>query len=352
MASAEWGTDRPVTDLLLSAGHEFDFFQAVRLLERTSRDRRQVGLTAEPAAEVVRFHAEPSLAFPASAIAKIEKNSAGPPHMVVTFLGLMGCKGALPDYYTELAADELHDGKPALADFLDLFNHRLISLFYRAWEKHHFVVGYERAHGSEGKEDAFTSYLFALIGMGTKGLHQRLAVPDESLLRYAGLLAQRPHSASALASMLRDYFAVPVRVEQFRGVWHMLEEQDLCRLGANRSSSQLGLGTVAGDAVWNCQAQIRVSFGPLHLDDFQEFLPDGTAFRRAASLIQLFTGDGLQFEIQPVLMADEVPSCTLIDSGEGPRLGWSGWLKTQPFEVDAGEAVFGQRELDGIGGAA
>jgi type VI secretion system protein ImpH len=352
MASPKWGTDRPVTDLLFASGYQFDFFQAVWLLARASRHGHDVCSAAEPAAEAVRFHTQSSLAFPASAVAEIKSGSGGPAHMTITFLGLTGTKGALPTYYTELAEEQRWHGDTALADFLDVFNHRLISLFYRAWEKHHFVVGYERARYSGSKEDTFTSCLFHLVGLGIRSLRGRLPLPDECLLRYAGLLAQRPHSASALASLLRDYFGVPVGIDQFRGAWHALEEQDLSRLGADHSSSQLGLGTVAGEAIWTRNAKVRISFGPLSRRQFQDFLPDGNAFRRAASLIRLFLGDSIRFDIRPVLKAAEVPHAELIDNSGGPRLGWSGWLKTREFTEDAGEAVFGARELDQLRGAA
>jgi type VI secretion system protein ImpH len=344
MASPHWGTDRALAALLFSAGWEFDFFQAVRLLARVNRERKPVGFTAAPQDEIVRFRAKNSLSFPPSEVDSIAENVGGPPSMTVTFLGLIGCHGALPMEYTEMAIDQLCNGEGAFSDFLDLFHHRLLSLFYRAWEKHHFLVQFERAAGEGSGDDLFTGYLFDLVGMGFAGLRGRLPFRDQALLPYAGLLGQQPHSASALAGILRDYFGLPVAVEQFRGLWHTLEEQDLCILGEEGLSSCLGMGALAGDAVWNLQALIRVRFGPLTLKQFQDFLPDGRAFRRAAALIRLFIGDTLDFEIQPVLLASAVPWCELTDDG-APRLGWSGWLKTETFTADADDVVFGKREL-------
>ena len=236
-------------------------------------------------------------------------------------------------------------GDRALSDFLDIFNHRLISLFYRAWEKHHFRIGYERAHRARSapgsNDDPFTWYLYNLIGMGTDGLCRRLPFSDQVLLRYAGLIAQRPHSATALAGILRDYFGVPVEIAQFQPRRHRLEEQDLCRPGPETVSNQLGMGAVAGDAVWNAHAAFRVRIGPLSLAQFREFLPDGQAFRKATALVRLFAERSLEFDIQPVLKAPEVPFCELTrDEKTAPRLGWLGWLKVKSFERDAGDAVF------------
>jgi type VI secretion system protein ImpH len=177
--------------------------------------------------------------------------------------------------------------------------------------------------------------------MGTEGLRGRLPLRDQALLRYAGLLAQRPHSAAALAGILRDYFGVPVEIEQFVAHRHRLEPEDLCRPGDQSTSSQLGVGAVAGDAVWNVQSAFRVRIGPVSLVRFRDFLPDGEGFRQAAALVRLFAERGLEFDIQPILQAREVPFCQLTrDHRSAPRLGWCGWLKVREFEKDAGDAVF------------
>jgi type VI secretion system protein ImpH len=327
--------------LLFAAGFEFDFFQAVCLLARLRRELKPVGAGAMPRTEVVRFRARNSLDFPASAIHSIEEDSGGPPYMTVAFLGLTGPKGTLPTHYTELAMEREHAGDRALTEFLNIFNHRLISLFYRAWEKHHFTVGYERAQGHAAAEDPFTWYLYTLIGMGTEGLRGRLPFRDQALIRYAGLFAQRPHSSTALAGILRDYFGAPVEIEQFVPKRHRLEPEDLCRPGEMSVSNQLGVGAVAGDSVWNAQSAFRVRIGPLSLARFRDFLPDGEGFRHAAALVRLFAERSLEFDIQPVLKAEEVPFCELTrDRSNGPRLGWLGWLKVREFKDDAGDAVF------------
>jgi type VI secretion system protein ImpH len=341
MASASWGTDRSIAELLYAAAFEFDFFQAVRLLARLREELKPVGAAAAPHSEVVRFRARNSLAFAASAVHSIEEDHGGPPYMTVAFMGLTGPKGTLPTHYTEIAMEREAAGETALSEFLDIFNHRLISLFYRAWEKHHFTIGYESAQRTASK-DAFTGYLHALIGMGTSGLSGRLPFRDDALIRYAGLFAQRPNSASALEGILQDYFGVPVEIEQFRPSRHRLEEQDLCRPGPRETiSNQLGMGAVAGDAVWNTHGSFQVRIGPLTLKRFRQFLPDGEAFRQATALIRLFAERALEFEIQPVLKADEVPLCELTrDPREGPRLGWTGWLKVKEFKQDADDATF------------
>jgi len=264
--------------------------------------------------------------------------------MAVTFLGMTGPHGALPVAYTEIAMDRECFGDRSFADFLDIFNHRLIELFFEAWKKHHFVIGYEQARHKSLDQDDFTSYLFDLIGMGTIGLRGRMPVADLGLLHYAGLMAQRPHSAEGLGSFLQDYFDLPVKVEQFVGKWHALEPDEACSLGANELSSQLGGGAVAGDAVWSRQALVRVVLGPLTADRFRSFLPDGKGFAEAAALIRWFLGSTIEFEIQATLEKEEVAPCRPGEEIFAPRLGWSAWLRTEPFGADATDAVFREDE--------
>ena len=133
--------------------------------------------------------------------------------------------------------------------FLDIYTHRSVSLFYRAWEKYRFPVQYERGN------DSFTEYLFDFAGFGTNGLRNRQAVEDETLLPYAGLLAQKPHSSLALEQMISDYFEIDVKVEQFSGQWLDLDDESITRIGT--ANSKLGYTTIVGTKVWDQQSKFQ-----------------------------------------------------------------------------------------------
>jgi type VI secretion system protein ImpH len=331
---------------LFDRGYEFEFFQAVRLLARLYSYRQPVGGTAKPSDEVVRFGARQSagsMAFPASAVHDIERvpDSPDPARMTVAFLALTGTQGVLPLFYTErmIARRAAKDG--TLAAFLDMFNHRLVSLFYRAWEKHRAPVLYESAAVRGALPDAFTQALFDMIGMGTGGLRGRMRVRDESLLWYAGLIAQRPHSASALRGVLRDYFSLRVEIDQCLGAWYELEAADRSYLSHELERNQLGVGAFIGDEVWDQQSRFRIRLGPLTFEQFTGFLPGGSAMDRLVDWTRYLAGQAAVFDVQLVLAADQVPYCRLDDEGAGaPRLGWMAWLKTEEFRTDAGDAVF------------
>lgn len=329
----------PVAVALEHEPYQFEFFQAVRLLERLAPERTPVGRFGDPSTEAVRFAAHPSIAFPASQIQALEMRDGQPPRMVVNFFGLTGPSGCLPLCYTELLLKRIREGDTSLRDFLDIFNHRMLSLFCRAWEKYRFPVSYERGEG-----DRFTSHLLELIGLGTAGLRDRQAVRDESLLFYAGLFTEHARSAAALEQILTDYFEVQVAIEQFVGAWYSVDEHSRCWLGERESySEQLGWGALVGDAVYDRQSRVRIRLGPLRFEQYRSFLPDGDARSELEAIVRFFTGGELDTEIQLVLRRDEVPGCLLggegDDTGAQPRLGWSTWMKSAPFSRDPDETT-------------
>jgi type VI secretion system protein ImpH len=343
MATQSGRADPSLADVFLEEGYRFDFFAAVRLLEWLYPDRQPVGGKADAASEIVRFRSRPSLGFPASAVYEVlpPSEQRQPARMTVMFMGLTGPLGVLPRHYTELLIERARQKDRTLHDFLDLFHHRLVSLFYRAWEKYRFPIAYERAAARGRGEDRFSEHLFDFIGMGTPGLRGRLQVRDEALLFYAGLLAQHPRSAAALAGILADYFEVPVEVVPYTGEWLPLAERDRTQLGSANRNNVLGDGAVLGSRAWDQQAKFTLRIGPLGLPAFRDFLPTGRGFRRLVNFARFLAGEEFNFDIRLVLRAPEVPWCRLGQTGaEAPRLGWSTWLKTGEFTRDADDPVF------------
>jgi type VI secretion system protein ImpH len=327
--------------VLFEEPYRFDFFQTVRLLARLDPDRASVGSQGAPGREWARFRSRLSLAFPPSSIHALEPPGGedGPPEMTVAFMGLVGPSGVLPRVYTELLMERSRVGDRTSAAFLGIFEHRAVSLFYRAWEKYHFVVARER-----GGRDPLTDCVFDLTGLGRGPLRNRHEFPDDALLFYAGLFAQRHRPAVALEALLRDYFEVPVTVEQFAGRWLRLAPGDRTKAGASGGHNGLGVSTVLGQKVWDEQGMIRVRLGPLTFAEFLAHQPEGTASLPLAQMVRLFVDSELDVQIQLVLRAEEVPACRLTTAaGSGPRLGRYAWLKSKEFDRDVDDAVFEAR---------
>jgi type VI secretion system protein ImpH len=343
MATTIRASDTPVTavaDAIAARLWEepfcFEFFQAVRLLELLRPDRIPVGRFAGSDEEVVQFRAHPTLAFPASEIQSLQEEKNGQPAMSVNFMGLTGPSGTLPLYYTELIVGRILARDYTLRDFFDIFHHRIISLFYRAWQKYRFQFRWER-----GEYDAFSHYLLDMVGLGTEGLQERQEMADESLLYYSGLLAQQPRSATALRLLLSDYFQAPIEIEQFVGAWYRLDQDAQCCLDQGPADSrELGLGAVVGDEIWEPQARARIVIGPLPLSRYLDFLPTGTAFEPLRAITRLFSGDEIDFELQLVLDRQETPHCELgVEGDSAPQLGFVSWARSNPMDRDPADTI-------------
>jgi type VI secretion system protein ImpH len=384
MASQSGRTSPAVSEQLRAEPYRFDFFQAVRLFESLARetspnDRRAatlpVGGDGPPGREALRFRAVPALTFPAGEISEVRSPAllAPPPpatatpssresareplparpdgrskptEMTVAFMGLTGPSGVLPMHYTSLVIERSHTKHKdySLRDFLDLFNHRAVSLFYRAWDKYRFPVGYERAKQSNS-EDLFTFCLYCLVGLGTAGLRGRMRVDDEAILYYGGHYAHRPRSANSLERLLADYFDLPVTLEQFSGQWlYLSESEQSCFPSARHPGGlnmTLGESVIVGERVWDTQSKFRVRLGPVGYAWFARLMPSGDALGQLGDLVRLYVGPEFDFDVQPVLLAREVPWCELTDDpARGPRLGWNTWVRNGDFAEDVRDAVF------------
>lgn len=315
----------------------FEFFQAVALLQRLRGECEPVGQFCDPEDEAVHFHVNNTLGFPASQVQEIEweKGKDRPPQMKVNFMGLTGPSGVLPYAYTELILERLRAKDESLQNFFNIFNHRMISFFYRAWEKYRFPATYYRG------DDIFHHHLLDFIGLGTSGLQNRQAVADDALLHYAALLGAQARSAEALEAILNDYFEVPVEIEQFAGSWYRLDESAQCVMDDNPTDAEkLGAGVVVGDEIWDQESRVRIKLGPLPLAKYLEFLPDGSAHEPLKALVKFFSNDELDFEVMLILDREEVPRCEVgADNATGPRLGWVSWLKSTPLDRNPGDTI-------------
>ena len=332
------GVDR--AEVRLKEPFTFGFFQAVRLLRRLLPGRNPVGRFFPPATETARFVANPSLAFPASEIQdlNVPADSASPATMKVNFMGLSSPQGVLPTPYTELIVERTQRKDTALRDFLDIFNHRLISFFYRAWEKHHFFVSFELQ-----EPDSVSPLMLSLLGLGTAGLAARQLIPDQALIFYSGLLTQKPRSAQNLKQLLTDFFQVSVEIEQFVGKWIPLQAIDQTVLDDSESPMQrLGFGAIVGDEIWDQQSTVRVKLGPLTREQYITFLPrkESSAYRDLKSILKFWSNDELDFEVELILKRDATPAFRFDeDSAVDLLLGWTTWVKNRDMERDPDEAT-------------
>jgi type VI secretion system protein ImpH len=314
----------------------FSFFQVVRLLGLLRPDRAAVGEWADPADEIARFGVHSSLGFPASEIQTLmlpdaEADEAA--RVVVNFFGLTGPQGVLPHVYTEHAAVRARAKDTAFRDFLDLFHHRALSLFYRAWERNRFSIAAEA-----GREDRLFEHLLDLGGVGTTGLRDRLPVRDQALAFYGGLLAMRSRPADGLGRLIGDYFDVDATVEQFIGEWRRVGQTGQCTIGGDDAAGQLGFGII-GDAAWDAQARVRLRLGPLTREQFDAFLPGGAEHEPLRALARLYADEQVGVEAQLVLAREAVLPCVLGATVAPSMLGRGTWLTSRAPQRDPDDTV-------------
>ncbi len=320
MATKKRQSDTSLKERLFQEFYRFPFFKAVDLLEKLLPDKKPVGSTLVPGEEAVRFSSKPGLSFPPSEISGLrheEKNK--PVDMEITFMGLIGPSGVLPHCYNEQVIERMLQKDHGLKAFYDIFHHRLISLFYLAWKKNRLAENY-----LPGAKDKNSSYILSLTGLGTPGLLELIGLPDKSLPYFcSGLLSRGTPSASAIEATVRYLTGTPVDIRQFLEQLLPLSPEDQTQIGT--ANGQLGIDTVCGGYVKECQSKFRVNLGPMGYDDYIRFMPGGEMLRSVFSLVKYMVGIEYEFEVRLILKREEVPACTL---GEGhPLLGQTSWIK-------------------------
>ena len=244
------------------------------------------------------------------------------------FFGLFGPNGPLPLHLTGYARERrMHKGDETFARFADLFHHRLLLLFYRAWAQAQPTVSFDRPH-----EDRFADYVGSMIGVGGTPWHARDATPDHARLAFAGLLSRQVRNADGLARLLSGFLGKQVRVEQFVGRWMPLPEAERSRIGRRAASrrmatAQLGQSAVLGRAVFDRQHHFRVHIGPLSLAAFEALLPVGRALPALQALLTHYAGLEYGWDLRLELDKTQTPPCRPGISG---RLGWTTWLGAPP----------------------
>jgi type VI secretion system protein ImpH len=302
----------------------FGLFAALRLLEQAFPQQPRFGEGRQASEDPVRLGHTPHLAFAPSDVATYEETPGGVRLEQHSF-GLFGPNGPLPVHLTELAyTRRRHVEDDSIVDFLDIFQHRLISLFYRAWAEADPATHFDRPDS-----DRFTLYLGALLGLASPAARNRDAVSDYAKLSRAAAFGRQTRSAPALQAILADYFDAEVLVREFTGAWLAVPADEQCCLGAQRSA--LAGGAFLGSGIWDCQHKFEIVLGPLTLARLETFLPGEVGLRELHALVRLFTGDEWTWQLRVLLLADETPRTVL---GKNGKLGWVAWLGSHPGIAD------------------
>ena len=362
-----------VKQQLLEQPSRFEFSQAVRLLEMLAINEHSwdmdvadeaVGFDRPASTEAVRFRVHQSLAFPGSEIVKLESQTnrfnnqeKKQYSLTVALMGLTGATGVLPYHYTELILQRIKLKDDAFRVFLDHFNHRTLSLFYRASQKYRFPIAYERnfnvAHKSSISQrgigaskrfpdaDLFTDALRSISGLGMTQIQDRIQYLDDNILKYTAYWGHGTRNASNLKRMLTDYFQFPVIIEQFSGQWQEIIPDMLTKLPTAREplgqNASLGLNSMLGHRCWTAQSKFKIRLTPLTYEQYQSLQPGSDKLNALKEMVGLYVGLELDYDIELQIPANELPPAKLSQSPTmGTQLGWNGYL---PGKQDQNKAV-------------
>ncbi len=307
---------------LLDNPSEHDFYQAVFALQKQlaqgKAQYRKVGHDSLPKNELVRFKAQQHLGFPGQPIKAVSENGTSKDvisvDMLVSFMGLTGSSGALPQHYSELVLERLKLKDTGMKDFYDLFNHRLISLFYRAWEKYRFSVNYQSdlSHTPD-------SFSFAI---------NKLAGNKDNNLLYAGIFNKKIRSVDGLISILSHFTQSEVSVKQFKGKWQKLAPNEQTRLAARTlpegQHARLGMGASIGSRVWDINSGIDIFIKPKADNSLSNYDQRLKIVKEVKSLVSSYLGIGIKFKLFLEIKQGIMPIVQL--SKGGVPLGMGGGL--------------------------
>ena len=325
---------------LMEKPYAYDFFAAVRRIEVAKQTPKRTGASQRLRDDPIRFGQEPSLAFATSTINSYKPGARGEPdRMQVNFMGLFGPHGALPLHITEYARDrERNSRDQTFVRFCDIFHHRMVSLFYRAWAVNHAAVSFDRV-ADDPDSDRFGFYLASIIGLAETTLRRRDAVPDIAKQHFAGRLAQQSKPPEGLAAILSDYFDMPVDVEEFVGQWIDIPESDRLKFGADPAIGRVGESAVIGSRMWDCTQKIQIRIGPVGLEDLCKLLPQQRSFSKLVGWVRNYVGYEFNWDAQIILKKEEIPKAQLGGNGPPSMLGWTTWMSTKPFKNDVKDLV-------------
>lgn len=361
MSTASWRKNTSLVRRIEQNPQEFTFIQIVRLLERAANISKQLGqkqLTSasgklsstghysQPNKEAIRFAGKQTLGFPESEVSHvyIDESTSNDQWQVVTdFIGLTGAMGVLPYHYTEFLLQRVKQKDQSLLHFLDLFHHRIASLFYRASTKYRLPLEYDKAKTLNPKnKDNHTQALLAFVGLLTPGLEDRQYIKDESLLFFAGLLNQQVRTPSGLQSILQHYFDLPVNIEQFVGQWQSLILDVRTRLPhrLNPKGQNVCLGRTAmlGSKGWFAQGKIRINIGPLNKQQFDQLAPGTRSLKALNELVRIYLGVEHDFDFNIQVKRCDIPKSIRLGGKQKAIVGWNTWLShnnNQPPKSDA-----------------
>ncbi len=296
---------------------KYHIFQALRLIEAAYADKPRLGRSRRPSQDAIRLKQRVDMGFASSTVARFapkdaQTGDAG--ELSQHMFGLFGPNGPLPLHLTEYAYNREHSFRdPTFKAFADMFHHRMLSLFYRAYASGEPTSSFDR----KGEADRFAEKVAAFAGLKGVALADRDAMPDLAKLRYAGRLSHGTRNEEGLLALISGFFGAPATMESFVGTWLELDPKDIWELGNPHKPAKLGQSCSIGSRVWTRQAKFRFRVGPVGLAEYKRLLPGGDSLKRLKALVNNYMGEAMMWDMNLVLKAGEAEPARLAGPAEG-----------------------------------
>lgn len=305
MGTAARGKFPALIQDLLDHGPDYDFYQAVSLVETCCEGSlAPAGGLAGP----LKLRPAPEISFPAADIRRCRFDAQGRLDFELNFLGLYGVDGPLPHFFLETVAGQDDPGK-VLRAFLDVFNQRLYQLLYLGWKK-------SNDHGHQSRNSLYERYLSAVAGLAP-------AQAQGQSLAYAGLMGSRIKNAAGLVGLLKDFLQMPVSVRQHLPCWVTLSHRPA--LGtAGAEGLVLGENCSLGDRVLDVSRKILIRIGAVPVSQALALLPGRKRAQELGRLIRQYLNPTIEFDIELLVSSEPGPPIRL--GCQEAILGWSAGL--------------------------
>ncbi|WP_045460212.1 type VI secretion system baseplate subunit TssG [Caballeronia cordobensis] len=327
-------TLEPLVAALLARAPQMNFMQLCRLLEARAPDQPGFAQRDTPEHEPVRFRPRPRMGFPAGEIANVEFDDGDgtpfPPTVRTTFLGLYGVDAVMPTHYLDDIVQR-EEGHEAVEAFLDQFNHRFVTLLYRAWKKYRYPESFRH-----GGADAHSKSLLCLAGFGWGNKPARAGLPDARTLALLGLMIQRTRTPEGLSGVIAlGAPGVDVRVDEFFAVARRNDKSTPLSTKSSDSARGLGGGYVLGKRLRYRSRAVRVTLKPQDAQQARDLLPGGWLHRDLMALVRLYIGvkADVHLRMQMSSRFAPEPSVGKQQATVAPRLGWTVVLPAQQERV-------------------
>jgi type VI secretion system protein ImpH len=312
MASAYWRTNHTVKSLLNEREVGWEFLQLVKTLLLMAKDNglsnglengfANDSAVLETLTRQIEFKASLASDFPPGEIRRIEsqEDETQATKIILSNGVLSTTEGPLPEPFIAWIKELAAKGDHTMADFLDLFNNRLMALRYlvcRTTRPNLIDAPADESHSGE---------LFqALSG----AFFNRSA--NRSDISLSGLLANSRMSFPVIKQLLQFEMGLSLlKLNAYKGGWLLVDESDHSQLG-NPETSRLGHTSTLGSKVWDQQQAIELVIDTLPWAEVSQLIPGGAAHSTLVELLRRITDCRCDCKVVLLLPANQIPTVTL-----------------------------------------